>query len=188
MVGGVALGLLVARSIQPRGERGSITGGPLTGIQEVPAAADDGGGLSARQKEGIAGKPADVASLLRLGREAYQRQRYTEAIDDFKKVLALDPDQPEALTFMGLFMLQAGHFDQALNTIDRALKVQPQNPPALEIKRTILHKAKGDHQGAIRAWEQLLQNGGLSKEAEAVIGQRIAEARAAMEKAQDRER
>jgi cytochrome c-type biogenesis protein CcmH len=188
MVGGVALGLLVARSIQPRDERGSITGGPLTGIQEVPAAANAGGELGARQKEEIASKPADVASLLRLGREAYQRQRYTEAIDDFKKVLALDPGQPEALTFMGLFMLQAGHFDQALNTIDRALKVQPQNPPALEIKGMILHKAKGDHRGAIRVWEQLLQNGGLSKEAEAVIGQRIAEARAAMEKAQDRER
>jgi tetratricopeptide (TPR) repeat protein len=161
MVFGVGLGLLLARSIQSRGEQGSITGGPLTGGRQLSD---------------------DPASLLRLGREAYERQQYDQAVAAFKKVLAVDPSQPDALSFMGLLMAQTGHVDLGLGYVERALAAQPQSPLALEIKGAILHKGKGDHQGAIKVWEKLLQGGRLSKEQTAVILQWIVEARAAMQK------
>jgi tetratricopeptide (TPR) repeat protein len=164
VVFGVGLGLLLARSTQSRGERESITGGPLARARELSDNPD---------------------SLLRSGREAYQGQRYDQAITAFKKVLALDPSQPDALSFMGLLMAQTGHLDLGLSYVERALAAQPQNPLALEIKGTILHKGKGDHEGAIRTWEQLLQGGQLSKEQAAAVSQWIVEARAAVQEAKE---
>ncbi|TAJ81071.1 tetratricopeptide repeat protein [bacterium] len=161
IVFGVGLGLLLARSIQSGGEQDSITGGPLTGTRELSD---------------------NPASLLRLGREAYQRQQYDQAITAFKKVLALNPSQPDALSFMGLLMAQTGHLDLGLSYVERALAAQPQNPLALEIKGAILYKGKGDHEGAIRVWEELLRDDRLSKEQAAAISQWIVEARAAMQK------
>ncbi len=134
---GVALGLLLTQSMRPRAsEQDSMTGDFLTGT------AKPGGN--------------DTASLLRAGKSAFDQQEWPKAIEAFKQVLAADPKQPEAHTYMGLILTQAGHADGALLAFDKALAVAPNFPLALWAKGMTLYQAK-DAAGARETLEKLLK-------------------------------
>lgn len=131
---GVTLGVALTKSVRPRGsESGSITGDFLTGT--------DRGGLP---------------TLLARGRTAFENQQWPEAIDAFKKALAIDPNQPEAHAYMGLILTQAGHADGALLAFDRALSADPNFPLALWGKGLALFHGKKDYSSARATWERLL--------------------------------
>jgi tetratricopeptide (TPR) repeat protein len=103
-----------------------------------------------------ASSPGDTPSLLAQGRTAYERQDWSKAIDAFKKVLALDPDHPEAHTYMGLILAQAGHADGALMAFERALSSNPDFPLALWGRGMLLYQTKQDYSGARQTLEKLL--------------------------------
>ncbi len=137
LVFGLALGVILTNSLKPRGgEGGSITGDFLTG---TPAA----------------GK-GDVSVLLQEGKTAFNKQDMRKAIDAFKGVLAADPNQPEANSYMGVILMQAGHADGALMAFDKALSVAPNFPMALWGKGMALYQGKQDHAGARDVFEKLL--------------------------------
>jgi cytochrome c-type biogenesis protein CcmH len=130
---GVVLGVLLAQSIRPRtSEQDTITGGFLTGSESIGA-------------------------LLERGRQAYRRQDYAAAIDAFKKALAKDENQPEAHSYMGLILVQAGHYDGALMAFDRALASDPNFPLALWGRGMLLYRVKGDAAGGRESFEKLLR-------------------------------
>lgn len=142
---GITLGVVLTRSLRPRGsDQETITGDFLTGTGSGAAGESSGTGSK------------DIAALLSQGRAAFERQEFPKAIDAFKKVLALDANHPEAHTYMGLILAQAGHADGALMAFDRALSVDPKFPLALWGKGMILYRAKGDSSGARAALESLL--------------------------------
>ncbi|HJX09457.1 MAG TPA: cytochrome c-type biogenesis protein CcmH, partial [Candidatus Binatia bacterium] len=102
LVFGLTLGVILTNSLRPRGGDGdSITGDFLTGTP-------------------TAGK-SDLSALLQEGRTAFNKQDMRKAIEVFKKVLAADPNQPEANSYMGIILMQAGHADGALIALDKAL-------------------------------------------------------------------
>lgn len=141
---GVTLGVLLTKSLRPRGsEQDTITGDFLTGT------GPRGGG----DASGTAGK--DLPTLLAQGRTAFERQEYPRAIEAFKKALAIDANQPEAHTYMGLMLAQAGHADGALLAFDRALSIDPKFPLALWGKGMLLYQSKQDYAGARKALEKL---------------------------------
>lgn len=129
---GVALGALLTQSIRPRAEQDTITGDFLTGSDTI-------------------------GSLLERGRQAYQRQDYAAAIEAFKKALAKDENQPEAHSYMGLILVQAGHYDGALMAFDRALASDPNFPLALWGRGMVLYRVKGDAAGGREAFEKLIR-------------------------------
>ena len=137
LVFGLTLGVILTNSLRPRGGEGdSITGDFLTG---TPAA----------------GK-GDVSVLLQEGKTAFKKQDMRKAIDAFKSVLAADPNQPEANSYMGIILMQAGHADGALIAFDKALSVAPNFPMALWGKGMALYQGKQDHAGARDVFEKLL--------------------------------
>ncbi len=139
---GIALGVFLTKSLRPRGsEQDSITGDFLTGTGS--------GGMGES-----AGK--DISSLLAQGRAAYERKEWPQAIDAYKKALAIDPNIPEAHTHMGLILTQAGHADGALAAFDRALSSDPNFPLALWGKGMLLYRAKEDSAGARQTLERLV--------------------------------
>ena len=139
---GIALGVFLTKSLRPRGsEQDSITGDFLTGTGS--------GGMGAS-----AGK--DISSLLAQGRAAYERKEWPQAIEAYKKALAIDPYIPEAHTHMGLILTQAGHADGALAAFDRALSSDPNFPLALWGKGMLLYHAKEDSAGARQTLERLV--------------------------------
>jgi cytochrome c-type biogenesis protein CcmH len=136
---GLALGVTLTKSLRSRGsEQDTITGDFLTGTSS-------------------AGTSSEVASSLQEGKSAFAKQDWAKAIDSFKKVLASDPNQPEAHAYMGFILVQAGHADGALMAFDKALAVAPNFPMALWGKGMTLYQAKQDYAGAREALEKLLQ-------------------------------
>jgi cytochrome c-type biogenesis protein CcmH len=137
LVFGLALGVVLTNSLKPRGGEGdSITGDFLTGTP-------------------TAGK-GNMSALLQEGKIAFNKQDMRKAIDAFKSVLAADPNQPEANSYMGVILMQAGHADGALMAFDKALSVAPNFPMALWGKGMALYQGKQDYAGAREVFEKLL--------------------------------
>jgi cytochrome c-type biogenesis protein CcmH len=134
---GLAVGVLLTQSLRPRtSEQDSMTGDFLTGTTPGNAA---------------------TRSALEEGRRAFAKQDFPKAIDQFKKVLETDPHQPEAHSYMGMILFQAGHADGAMMAFDRALSQAPNFPMALWGKGMILYREKKDYEGARVVLKQLLQ-------------------------------
>ncbi|MBI4608807.1 MAG: cytochrome c-type biogenesis protein CcmH [Candidatus Rokubacteria bacterium] len=145
LVLGLSLGYFLSQSLRPRmGEQDTLTGDFLTGTGP--------GGIA----PGSRGPAENVARLLASGRAAYERQDWRAAIDAFKQALVLDPGNPEAHTSLGLILLRAGHGDEALLAVERALTTNPTYPFALWAKGVVLFEVKQDYVGAINAWETLM--------------------------------
>jgi tetratricopeptide (TPR) repeat protein len=82
--------------------------------------------------------------------------RYQEAIAAYQAVLARDTKNVDAMTHLGLIVAMGGHADAALETFDKALKIDPTYPPALLYKGQVLYEVKRDYAGAIKAWERFV--------------------------------
>ena len=140
LVFGVTVGVLLTTSLRSRDAgQGSITGDFLTGTGSPGAGGND------------------IVSVLQEGKAAFTKQDWQKAIESFKKVLAMDPNQPEAHAYMGAILLQAGHADGALMAFDKALSLNPNFPMALWGKGMALYQGKKDLAGARQAFEKLLQ-------------------------------
>ena len=134
LVFGLALGVMLTRSVREReSEGGSITGDFLTGTT-----------------------PPAARAALAEGKQAFSKQDFPKAIEAFKKVLTDDPNNPEAHTYMGFILIQAGHGDGALMAFDKALSQAPNFPMALWGKGMVLYQDKKDYAGARQVLEQLL--------------------------------
>ena len=139
---GITLGVLLTKSLRPRlSEQDSITGDFLTGTGP--------GGIG-----GSSGK--NISSLLAQGRAAFERKEWAQAIEAFRGTLVLDSNHPEAHTYMGLILTQAGHTDGALLAFNRALLNDPNFPLALWGKGMLLYRAKEDFSGARQTLGRLL--------------------------------
>ena len=136
MLFGLALGVLLTKSVRPRASEGdTMTGDFLTGTS---APSDD------------------VRAALEEGKRAFGNQEFPKAIEAFKKVLAAEPDNPEAHSYMGFILIHAGHGDGALLAFDKALSRAPNFPMALWGKGMILYQDKKDYAGARAIFEQLI--------------------------------
>jgi cytochrome c-type biogenesis protein CcmH len=148
---GIGLGVLLMRATRQReGEQASITGDFLTGTDS-------------------SGNPD---ALLAQGRAAFEKRDWGRAIEAFKKVLAIDPKNPEAHAYMGLMLVQAGHNEGAMSSFDRALAEDPNFPVALWGKGMLLAQTGGDPAEARRLLEkvsQMMQPGPEKVEVEKAI-------------------
>jgi cytochrome c-type biogenesis protein CcmH/NrfG len=100
--------------------------------------------------------PEILQGMLQAARASLFEGRYGEAIAAYQAVLKRDPKNVDAMTHLGLIVALGGHVDQALETLDRALAIDPSYPPALLYKGQILFESKRDTQGAIRSWERFV--------------------------------
>lgn len=150
---GITLGVFLTKSLRPRlSDQDNITGDFLTGTG--PGGIGTSSGMAGMEMGASSSK--DLASLLAQGRAAYERQEWPKAIEAFKQVLAVDPNQPEAHAYMGLILAEAGHADGALMAFDRVLSADPKFPLALWGKGMLLYRAKEDFSGARETLETLL--------------------------------
>ena len=137
MLFGLTLGVMLTQSIRPRqGEGDTMTGDFMTGTTPMSGAA---------------------GAAMAEGKQAFQRQEFPKAIEAFKQVLAADPSHPEAHSYMGFILMQAGHGDGALMAFEKALARAPNFPMALWGKGMVLYQDKKDFAGAREIFERLLK-------------------------------
>ena len=100
--------------------------------------------------------PEMLAGMLRAARQSLMEGRYQEAIAAYQAVLKRDTRNVDAMTHLGLIVAIGGHADTALETLERALAIDPAYPPAYLYRGQILYEVKRDYPGAVAAWQRFL--------------------------------
>ena len=83
--------------------------------------------------------------MLQAARQSLFEGRYAEAIAAYQAVLKRDAKNVDALTHLGLIVAIGGHADTALETIDKALAIDPKYPPAYLYRGQVLFEIGRAH-------------------------------------------
>jgi tetratricopeptide (TPR) repeat protein len=94
----------------------------------------------------------DVSAQLKEAHALLDQNRLADAEKSYLAIIARDPGNPEALSHLGNVAFQQGDVERALRFYDMALQQDSTYAHALWDKGIAL-RAKGDHAGAVKAWE-----------------------------------
>ena len=155
LVFGVVLGVLVMRYLEPAP--------PDPMAQVPPVAVAPGGGESGGTPRPI--PPGMLQGMLQAARTSFEAGRYNEAASAYRAILKRDPNNLDALTHFGAILAIAGHTDQGLEHLGRALSLDPNYREALWYQAGVLD-ARQDYAGAIAAWEKFASASGPGEDRE----------------------
>ena len=144
---GLALGMLLTKFTTPESPAMGTAG--LSPPQPTPGGTGQEGSPRPISPEMLQG-------MLSAAHQSLDAGRFQEAIAAYKAVLARYPQNVEAMTHLGIILGIAGHVDDALQALDKALAIDPAYPHALWDKGRLLYDAKQDYPGAIRALERFV--------------------------------
>lgn len=112
-----------------------------------------------RQLERQAQKSGLEADYLALGNRAYQLGDIQRAADAYLAVVGRNPQQPEAIRRLGIFLFMSGSLDEAIQLLKLATTAQPDEPEGwLFLGNAYFSQQKPKE--AIVAWEGYLAAGG----------------------------
>jgi len=149
---GVIIGVNAGRfterdeTFTPPGARIPVPGPPPSSV----------GPPMARLEPGKPIPPEMLAGMLQAARQSLFEGRYSEAIAAYQAVLKRDERNVDAMTHLGLIVAVGGHADSALETFDKALKIDPKYAPAYLYRGQVLYEQKQDYAGAVAAWERFM--------------------------------
>lgn len=153
LVVGLGVGILLGRSTS------DAPGGAPAGPSTAPGAGAAGAGVSteleALRRE-VEPETTPTKKLLAFGHVALDEGQTPAAILAYKRVLAREPKNVEAMTHMGIILYQGNHVEQALARIGEALAVDPNYAHAHWDRAQILFHGKKDYPAAVRALEAFL--------------------------------
>ncbi len=101
--------------------------------------------------------PNDFETLAKLGNLYYDSQAYPQAIEYYEKALKVQPKNPDVRTDLGTAYWYTGNADKAIASFEQALVIRPNHPETLFNLGIVKWQGKKDPQGAVVAWEKLLQ-------------------------------
>jgi len=105
---------------------------------------------------------------MRLGHSAAWDLQWPRAIEFYRKALAESPDNPSALTSLGLALLESGQFKEALSAYHRAAKSSPGDPLPVEKCGSIFERL-GQVEDAVKQHEAAAEMHIARKDAERAI-------------------
>jgi cytochrome c-type biogenesis protein CcmH len=119
--------------------------------------------------------PTDLNGWKMLGRSYLSMERYRDAAAAFSRASALKPDDADLLAdyAFALGMANGQRLQgQPQELINKALKLDPENPKALELAGTAAFEAK-NYKDAIAYWERLLKKAPGDVELTTALTERI---------------
>ncbi|MFQ5441541.1 MAG: tetratricopeptide repeat protein [Thermodesulfobacteriota bacterium] len=106
--------------------------------------------LEARLKE----NPDDIDALQTLADTYFSMKRYDDAINYYKKVAVLSPENIDIYNEIGLSLHYKGESGEALKYIEKGLKKNPYHQRMWLTRGFILAYGVGDLKDAAKAWEK----------------------------------
>jgi cytochrome c-type biogenesis protein CcmH/NrfG len=76
----------------------------------------------------------------------------------YAKALEVNPDNVDVRSDRGGALLQGRHIDEAIAELNMVLSKDPTHPQALYVLGVALLEGKSDRQGALAAWNKLVQS------------------------------
>jgi tetratricopeptide (TPR) repeat protein len=117
---GVVLGAGVVRHTTPE----PMAGGPMPGSRPLAALPEAGeGGGTPRPIT-----PEMLKGMLEAARAALFAGQFREAVAAYQAVLKREPANVDALSHLGLIVAVAGHEDIALESLQKAMSIDPEYP------------------------------------------------------------
>ena len=81
----------------------------------------------------------EIDTFLETAKNSYNQQKYDEAIQNYDKVLQIEPNNTAALVNKGLASSDLNRYDEAIQYYDKALHIEPNDTDALINKGTALY-------------------------------------------------
>lgn len=107
--------------------------------------------------EKLKSSPNDAALLASVGNIYYDAQQFPAAIGYYQQSLKLQPGDASVRTDMGTAYWYTGDADTALAELGKALQYEPNKANALFNLGIVKWQGKMDVEGAVAAWQKLLQ-------------------------------
>jgi cytochrome c-type biogenesis protein CcmH/NrfG len=101
--------------------------------------------------------PENIETLIRLGNLYFDTEQPGKAIMAYNKALELNPGNPDVLTDLGVMYRRKGQPLEAIKVFDKAIKIDPRHEASRFNKGVVLLHDLNDSEGAIRAWEELVE-------------------------------
>ncbi len=126
---------------------------PLPSENEVPEVDQ---AIQELEKE-VAERPDSAESWARLGHARFDADRHEEAIQAYQRSLDIDATNADVWTDLGVMYRRSGRPEQAVQAFDRAMEEDPEHEVSRFNKGVVLFYDLQDVDGALEAWEGLLQ-------------------------------
>jgi tetratricopeptide (TPR) repeat protein len=167
---GVTMGLVLGRSTSNEGLAAPRQTAAVSGAAGAPAISAE---LEMLRKE-VEREDAPSKKLLAFAHLALDEGQLPAAIWAYKRVLAREPRNVEAITHMGLILYQGKHLDEALARIEEAIRLDPKYAHAHWDRANLLLTGKKDYaaaQEALGAFLALVPSGPDADRARAMLAE-----------------
>lgn len=101
--------------------------------------------------------PENADAWTRLGNAYFDSEQYQKAIDAYEKSLSIRPDNPNILTDLGVMYRRNNQPGKAVKMFSKAMDVDPKHEVSRMNKGIVLLHDLKDEEGAVQAWEELLE-------------------------------
>ena len=112
--------------------------------------------IAALEKE-TRSNPGNLEAWVGLGNSYFDSSQYEKAIGAYTKALEISPDNANVWTDMGVMYRRNGNPQEAINAFDKAIEADPKHEVSRMNKGIVLLHDLKDTDGAIEAWEGLLE-------------------------------
>ena len=127
-------------------------------VQTQPqAAAPVGSDRIAALERQTQANPGNTQAWTELGNAYFDSGQYEKSISAYQKSLELDPSNPNVWTDMGVMYRRSGKPKEAIKAFDQAIAADPKHEVSRMNKGIVLLHDLNDFDGAIHAWEGLLE-------------------------------
>ncbi len=109
--------------------------------------------------------PRDAATRVELGNLYFDHDRFSDAIRWYQDALTLDPKNADVSTDLGIAYYYMNQPDAALKQFERSLAIDARHTKTLLNIGIVRAFGKQDLEGAVRAWERVIEIAPSSSEA-----------------------
>lgn len=130
--------------------------------QRTAAPLDEG--RVAQLKESATRDPRDARVRIELGNLYFDSERFDEAARWYENALELEPRNVNASTDLGISYYYMNQPDRALSQFERSLAIDPAHTKTLLNVGIVRAYGKDDLDGAVKAWQRVVEIGPDSPE------------------------
>jgi cytochrome c-type biogenesis protein CcmH/NrfG len=123
----------------------------------TPAPATGGADRIAALERQTQADPKNVNAWTDLGNAYFDSQQHDKAINAYRKSLELNPNNADVWTDLGVMYRRSGKPEEAIKAFDQAITADSKHEVSRMNKGIVLLHDLRDFDGAIAAWEGLLE-------------------------------